>query len=257
MVVIVSMLALAFSQQIYVYYISVFINGFSTSCLMAVVSMYNTEIADNDNRGRINCLLGMSVPLGNAIAYLSGNASLRTICFVGTITPSIFLVLSFFLSETPIFLLTAKKEDECLKALKRLRGTNDVEDEYVQIKKSTQQTDSKKYTIIDVFRTRASIRSFCYTIELLMTEVFSGIFLLGAFMGPIFNEAGAFITGNSIGALASIVQVLLVIVASLFIDRLGRKPLLFASMSGCVVCLAALSVYFYHLHYPANCFRTN
>ncbi|CAG9857158.1 unnamed protein product [Phyllotreta striolata] len=243
-VVVLSMLSLAFAREIYLYYISLFVNGFCTSCLMAVVSVYNTEITDNNNRGRINCLMGASVPFGAILVYLSGSASVRTICIVGTITPAMFLVLSIFLPETPMYLLTSKKDSECLKALQRLRGTKNVEEEYLQMKRNVRQSDSKK-CILDVFKTRASIRSFGYTMELLMTQTFSGIFVLGAFMGPIFDEAGAYLTGNAIGVLAGVVQIVFVVVASLFVERLGRKPLLFASMGCCVGCLAVLSVYFY------------
>ncbi|CAH1111082.1 unnamed protein product [Psylliodes chrysocephalus] len=240
LVLLMSFTTLAFAKQIYIYFVCVFINGFCEALLVATVSVYNSEISTDRIRGKVSCFSGMCVPFGSLLGYYSGGSSVKTIAMIGTVCPSLFLLLSFFLPESPIFLAT--KELKCLKSLEALRGTVDVEMEFT---KMTETETVKQPKRSDLFKGGPSSKAFLLCLEIALAQEATGIFILGVFMAPIFNESDSYLSGNYLGVLAGLIQIIFVFIASFFIDRWGRRPLLLCSNVFCIFSLFVLGLYFY------------
>ncbi|CAG9859265.1 unnamed protein product [Phyllotreta striolata] len=231
---------LVFAKSISIYFVCLSIIGFSDSVMLTNLAAYNSEISLDRNRGKILCLQGLAAPVGNTIAYFAGFTNTRTIALIGTMLPLLFLCLCYFLPESPVFLV--HDEERCRRALETLRGTKEVEMEFLTIKKTIDE--SKKVTIIDMFKSRPSVKSFLLSQELFTAQVVSGIYTITAFMAPIFNESG-YVSGNSIGVIAGGIQILCVFAVSFLVERLGRRPLLLFSSISIILNLLCLGAYFY------------
>ncbi|CAG9859266.1 unnamed protein product [Phyllotreta striolata] len=234
-------LILAFAKYISIYFLCLALIGLCDGVITINLAAYNSEIAQDSNRGKVMCFQGLCVPIGNTVAYFAGFTNVKTIAGIGIICPMSFLCLSYFLTESPVFLVS--NEARCKKALERLRGTKDVEMEFLTIKKS--KDDFRKFTIFDIFKSRASIKSFALSVELFSAEIASGAFLLTAFMAPIFDDSRSYVSGNSIGVISGGIQIVFVFFVSFLVERLGRKPLLLFSSIFVVLNLFCLGVYFY------------
>nr|QJX15792.1 major facilitator superfamily protein [Phyllotreta armoraciae] len=239
--VILSYLVLAFAKHISIYYICLACIGWCDGLMILNLSAYNSEISLNRDRGKLLCLQGIMVPAGSTIAYFSGYTSVRNIAFIALICPSLFLGLSYFLPESPLSLVNDEKR--CTQVLERLRGTKHVDMEYLLLKKS--KTNAKKFTVLDVFKSRAPIKGFLLSVGLFAAQSVSGIYMLTAFMAPIFNEAGSYISGNAIGVMAGFIQIICVFCAAFFVERLGRRPLLLSSNIFIILNLSCMGAYFY------------
>lgn len=74
---------------------------------------------------------------------------------------------------------------------------------------------------------------------------FSGVSAIQSYMQNIFEEADSFIPASFAAIVCVIVQLISGFFTSYFVDRFGRKPLLFSSCSGTAVALFSVGLYFF------------
>lgn len=240
---------LAFSTNIYMYYISRFMIGLCVGVSVAATSIFLSEISQDHNRGTIGCFVGLSYPIGSLYAYIIGPLfSIKIFTLLCTI-PNIFNILCFliFIPESPFYLASKGYKKETMKALGKIRCRNDnVEKEYLKIVQTLENTTDKvEPTWRNILIVKNLRKGFIIAVTLNALQQLSGIGAILSYAGPLFDAAGASLSGNMTAILIGAVKVGAAVAATAIIERTGRKPLLIISTLGGSIPLFLLGLFFH------------
>ncbi|MBR1574313.1 MAG: sugar porter family MFS transporter [Bacteroidales bacterium] len=239
--------------------------GFGIGVVSIVSPMYISEVAVPSKRGTLVALYQLMITLGFLLAYLvnfiiyknvdeAASGSMMTNMFnaeywrgmlgCNLIPDIIFLVVIFFIPESPRWLLVKGRGAEASAILQRI---------YLTEAEAARQAD-------------ATLSSINGEVKADWKEIFEpGIFkavligcaiaILGQFMGvnavlyygpKIFEDAG--MTGDVSllsTVLVGVVNFLTTIIATVIIDKVGRKQLVYWGVSAMIICLLAIALYFF------------
>uniref|UniRef100_A0A6P7G8Q7 Facilitated trehalose transporter Tret1-like isoform X2 n=1 Tax=Diabrotica virgifera virgifera TaxID=50390 RepID=A0A6P7G8Q7_DIAVI len=242
--------AMGYGRRVYVYVITFFINGLAAAGIFINVSIYTGEISDDRNRALIGCLFGLMTPVGNFLGYSFAAIlnSVKLFSLICTIPAIVHVVLTFFIVESPTFLVGKNKKDEAILVIKKLRhytNISDAEKEYENIVNFNSSSNKEQKTISDLVHNPISRRALLLGFTLLSAQQFTGTNTIINYVVPIFNEAGASLSGTVISILLGLAQMVVTIVATSTVHKFGRRPLLLLSSCMCTVLLFCLTFYFY------------
>ncbi|XP_072389174.1 facilitated trehalose transporter Tret1-like [Diabrotica undecimpunctata] len=246
-------IVIAFARHIYVYYVCLLIIGLGLSSIYISVPIYCGEVADTSNRGVIGCFVGLSAVFGILLIYVFGSfCSIKMLSLICAFPSLAHIIIHMFVIESPIYLISKGKKIEAIRALESLRrnrNCREIETEYLSLQKTVESDLKRKnLSIVDLFKARAGVKAFFISITLCIGQQASGISIITAFMGPIFNEAGANMSGDNVGILVGSAQVLTFAVAAYLIEKLGRRFLLLFSSFGCSLFMFSMGISFYLKH---------
>jgi sugar porter (SP) family MFS transporter len=150
-----------------------------------------------------------------------------------------------FLPETPRYLARHNNYDLARKVLAKIRGTQDVDTEFTEIKKASQETNLHGHfadLLLPAVRPALLIG-----IGLAVFQQVTGINTIIYYAPYIIRTAGISSIQGSILATAGIgiVNVVMTLVSMWLIDRVGRRPLLLTGIAGMIVSLGALGLIFH------------
>lgn len=249
-ILVFSLATTAFTTNIYLLYLTLTVTGASASGALLCVSLYNSEIAEENDRGKLGCLMAMQVPLGLLIAFIFGSiCSVRVFTLICAVPPILHLIFTYFLPESPVYLVSKNRIPEAIIALQKLRRTKtdeDIEEDVKKIKDVIRNTaTAKKRNILDIFRNRATKKGFFLSLEVFLIEQLSGISIILSYVSVIFNAAGTSLSGDNVGIIVGLVKMATFLVAINFIDKYGRRILLLTSSMCCIFPMLFLGIYFY------------
>ena len=157
----------------------------------------------------------------------------RWMFFSGIIPSGIFLMLLFFVPETPRFLVMKGRDDKALKVLRRISGEGDAGRILGEIKDTLHESAVPwlSYGFFVIF----------IGIMLSVFQQFVGINVVLYYAGNIFRNMGAS-TGSSLlqTIIVGAINLLFTVVAILSVDRFGRRPLMIMgalAMGASMTCL--------------------
>jgi len=224
--------------------------GFAVGLAAIVAPLYISENAPAEKRGMLVSIYQLAITLGILGAYLVGYAfsdSWRIMFAIGAL-PGVALALGIALmSDTPRWLTTQGKVDEARAAIARVRGwtVNDprVDNELQAIRSAAAlekgSTGSWGDLVTPVVRPALVVG-----VGLFLLQQLSGINAVIYYAPTVFREAG--FDAHSIQLLATmgigIVNVLMTFVGMAFIDRIGRRKLLYWGFAGTALGLGMIAV---------------
>ncbi|MFV0545064.1 MAG: sugar porter family MFS transporter [Bacteroides sp.] len=250
-------------DQLVVYRI---IGGVGIGVVSIISPLYISEVAVAKYRGRLVSLYQLAVTVGFLGAYLvnfqllnfSESGSVLHATWINKIfvsevwrgmlgmeaLPALsFLVIIFFIPESPRWLIVQHKETSAMDILKRIyRSTERATDQLNETKSVLSvETKSEWKLLIQPGILKAVIIGVC-------------IAILGQFMGvnavlyygpSIFEEAGLS-GGDSLyyQVLVGLVNTLTTVLALVIIDKVGRKKLVYYGVSGMIIALLLIGCYF-------------
>jgi sugar porter (SP) family MFS transporter len=225
--------------------------GVAIGLCSVVAPLYISEVAPPETRGGLVSLYQLAITVGIFAAFLidyAFSASGQWRWMLGlALVPSIVLVAGMIpLPESPRYLFKSGDAKKAREELRRIAGHDDIEREEDAIARSL----AVKSVGIRAFREPALRSALIFGISLAVLQQITGINTVIYYGPQIFQMAGVASNTASILATALVggVNVLLTLVAIFFVDRVGRKPLLYAGCAGMFVALAALSFAFAQPH---------
>ncbi|MBR4977946.1 MAG: sugar porter family MFS transporter [Bacteroidales bacterium] len=238
------------------------IGGVGIGIVSIVSPIYISEVSPAKIRGTLVSLYQLAVTVGFLLAYLmnwviDANGSLsvagdlwtniwnsemwRGMLGSETLPALLFFCIIFFIPESPKWLIVKGKLDKASSVLAKIYAS----DAEVKEEIATTQTSLKG-------ETKGAWSDLLKPGILLAVIAGSAIAILGQFMGvnavlyygpKIFADAG-FDNPMFSTVLVGVVNCVTTILAVFIIDKVGRKQLIYWGVSGMILCLVAIGVYF-------------
>ena len=167
-----------------------------------------------------------------------------------TLPAVLYFVGLFFVPNSPRWLIMKEEYDYALSILNKINPKEKAQEIFQAVQKSFEaEKDLKKRTLKDLFKPALKL--------VLLVGVVIGILQQITGINAVFFYAPMIFEQTGIGTDASFVQAVLVglvnlvftVLAILFIDRMGRKPLLVFGVSGIALCMFLLSFAFSNATY--------
>jgi SP family sugar:H+ symporter-like MFS transporter len=224
-----------------------FVLGLAVGSAALVVPLYLSEIAPTQIRGAIASLNQLMIVCGilaafivNAILASSGNW--RLMLGIAAVPGLILLVGMLFMPETPRYLVHAGQEEDAHEVIEDLPGDDRPQERIQEIREVEEHEEGgtglralweAKWvrpallvaTGLAVFQQLVGINTIIYYAPTTLTDVG-------------FGKTSAIYANLVIG----VVNVLMTVIAIKIIDRVGRKPMLYAGVAGMVASLVVLGV---------------
>ena len=226
--------------------------GLAIGMVNFVIPLYLSELSPQKVRGMLVSLYQLAITAGILFSYLINRIfalseyNWRWMLGAGLIPALILLIGISFLGDTPRWLISKKREDEAKEIFKKIEPDEDADKHIEEIKstlpKAVKASQKKKKVFESWMLMPVSIG-----IIIMFIQICTGINTIIYYTATIFKAAGF---TDTIGALYATIGVgfvnfAMTFVAIFFTDKVGRKPLLYAGLSGMTVSLFALGASFY------------
>ncbi|KAF5270560.1 hypothetical protein FQR65_LT05458 [Abscondita terminalis] len=237
-----------FTQSFIMLLVARILGGFGIGILRGVIPLYNGEISENQYRGTLCSLPTVGMVLAPILVYTIGPlVSYDTLAKICAVVPMIFLVTSYFIPESPYYLVKINQLQAAEKALNYLTGTTNTEEWLKEIESTIRNDGTSNLKLTELFYERNHQKAFMIVIALKTFQQFSGLVVIGAYIQTIMEESQTTFSAQTSSIIFSAIQIPCVFVSSYLIDRLGRRPLLIISASGSALSLVGEGIYFYLL----------
>ena len=242
------------------------IGGVGIGIVSIVSPIYISEVSPAKIRGTLVSLYQLAVTLGFLLAYLMNwvidsnidpvlaasqdltlwERMMNTEAWRGmlgseTLPALLFFFIIFFIPESPKWLIVNGKTEKASKILAKIYSTEDEIANEIQVTNASLKGETKgKWS--DLLKPGI----------LVAVITGSAIAILGQFMGvnavlyygpKIFSDAG-FDNPMFSTVLVGVVNCVTTVLAVFIIDKVGRKQLIYWGVSGMILCLLAIGVYF-------------
>lgn len=230
------------------------IGGIGIGITSTLCPLYNAEIAPAQYRGRLVALNQFATVTGIFLVYFvnSGIAGYgddawaistawRWMFGVGVLPGVLFLVLLFFVPESPRWLIKQGRAVEALPILLRIHGEEPARQEVLEIKESFKQESG---SIRQLFNPGLRI-ALIAGVALAILQQVTGINAIMYYAPEIFKQTGAGTNASLIQTiLVGLINFLFTILALWLIDKVGRKALLLVGSAMMALCLVVIGAAF-------------
>jgi SP family galactose:H+ symporter-like MFS transporter len=212
-----------------------------------VAPLYISEIAPVAIRGKLVSINQVALTSGIVISYcidyaFAESQAWRWMFAMAVIPAAAFGTGLLFIPDSPRWLAGRGRTDQARTVLKRIRVPEQVAGELNQIQQSVGQQKGNWSELLSPFLRPAMIVG----VGLAIAQQITGINTVIYYAPTIFKFAG--LSSASVAILASVgvgvVNVVFTLVAMQLIDRVGRRPLLLASLAGMALGLTVLGLAF-------------
>ncbi|XP_008429711.1 solute carrier family 2, facilitated glucose transporter member 3 [Poecilia reticulata] len=213
--------------------------------------MYLGEISPTALRGAFGTLHQLGVVIGILVAQIFGleaalgSDRLWPLLLALTILPALIQSAMLpFCPESPRYLLIVlNEEEEARKALERLRGTDDVNNDIKEMKEEgMKMAMEKKVSIPELFRSPKYRQPIIIAIVLQLSQQLSGINAVFYYSTGIFKTAGV---PQPIYATigAGVVNTVFTVVSLFLVERAGRRTLHLVGLAGMAVSALLMTIF--------------
>ena len=249
-------------DQLVVYRI---IGGIGIGIVSIVCPLYISEVSPASHRGRMVSLYQLAVTVGFLGAYLmnyyllkqsasfSSSIPLLALIFgteiwrgmlgAETLPALLFFATIFFIPESPRWLIVKRREEHAALIFSKIYGDSSVVESQINDTRTMLDSEGK------------SNRKLLFSPGIFRAVLIgSAIAILGQFMGvnavlyygPTIFETSGLSSGDSLfyQSLIGLVNMGTTVLALLIIDRVGRKKLVYTGVSGMILSLVMIGLYF-------------
>ncbi len=227
-----------------------FLGGLSAGVASIAAPTYISEISNPKNRGRLGMLFQFNIVFGILVAYLSnyllasvsGWNDWRLMLGIEVVPAILFSCLVLNIPQSPRWLIVSKHDlKEASKILKSISSESEAD----YITETARKEPDRKPDKIALFSGKYN-KVLKLSFLIAFFNQFSGIsFVL--FYAPEILEKGGFGTSDSLfsSILIGLVNLVFTLVGIYFIDKVGRKQLMYIGSIGYVISLSMIAYGFY------------
>jgi sugar porter (SP) family MFS transporter len=266
----ISALASAFAPSFLVLVIARMIGGFGVGASLILAPVYIAEISPPELRGRMVSLNQLNIVIGISLAFFTNYLILqlgksdaqwtqvlkideynwRWMLGLETLPAVLYYIGLYFVPRSPRWLIMKGEFNESLAIMARFSNPQTAQDDIEKIKESIEKEKNKERPkLSELFQPSLKL-VLAIGIVVAVLQQITGINSVFFYAPMIFEQSG-------IGTDASFIQAILVgltnlvftVLAILFIDKLGRKPLLSFGVAGIALCMFLLAYGFQSASY--------
>lgn len=238
------------------------LGGFGVGAALIIAPMYIAEMAPAAMRGRmvsfnqLNIVIGISAafftnylilrlgqsehPWAEALGF--GRWSWRWMLGVEALPAILYFVALFTVPESPRWLVMNDREDEARHALVKVSSVVQAETDIEAVKASLEaERGSEHAKLRELFQPKMR-PILVVAVSVAILQQITGINSVFFYAPMIFEQSGIGTDASFMQAvLVGLVNLAFTVLAMVFIDRIGRRPLLGAGLTGIAVCMLLLS----------------
>jgi len=240
--------------DVYSFVIYRIIGGVGVGLASMISPMYIAEIAPANVRGKLVSFNQFAIIFGMLVIYFVNlviarqgdeawliNDGWRLMFLSGAIPAAIFVVLLFFVPETPRYLAMKGKDEQALNVLQKIAGKDNATGILKDIKGTLHELNAPWLSygagviivgvLLSVFQQAVGINVVLY------------------YAGNIFRNMGASTDSSLLQTIiVGVVNLAFTVVAIMTVDKFGRKPLMIIGSIGMAVSMIGLGFTFYLGH---------
>jgi len=240
--------------DVYSFVVYRIIGGIGVGLASMISPMYIAEIAPANVRGKLVSFNQFAIIFGMLVIYFVNliiarqgdeqwlvTDGWRLMFLSGAIPAGIFVVLLFFVPETPRYLAMKGKDEKALSVLQKIAGKSNANDILKDIKGTLHELNAPWLSygagviivgvLLSVFQQAVGINVVLY------------------YAGNIFRNMGASTDSSLMQTIiVGVVNLAFTVVAIMTVDKFGRKPLMIIGSVGMAVSMIGLGFTFYSGH---------
>jgi len=258
----VSAVGSAFAPSFLFLVIARMIGGFGVGASLILAPMYIAEISPKELRGRLVSFNQLNIVIGISLAFFTNYAILqyaktdyswvqslgidqyqwRWMLGLEAVPAVLYFIGLFFVPRSPRWCLMHENMSEAEAVLARFNGEEKAKMEIDRITKAiSADEDKSKGSFKDLFKPAMRLVISIGVVVAILQQI-TGINSVFFYAPMIFEQSGLGTDASFMQAiLVGLVNLLFTILAILFIDRLGRKPLLTSGVAGIVLSMFVLA----------------
>jgi SP family arabinose:H+ symporter-like MFS transporter len=266
----ISALASAFAPTFILLVIARMIGGLGVGASLILAPMYIAEISPPEMRGRMVSFNQLNIVIGISAAFFTNYLILqwaqsdaswtqalmfdqytwRWMLGLETLPAVLYFLGLYFVPKSPRWQIMVGQVEEARKTLNKLVGEVEAQRQIEDVLRSLEaDKDKDKVSLKEIFHPTLRLVLMIGVVLAILQQI-TGINSVFFYAPMIFEQSG-------IGTDASFIQAILVgltnlvftVIAMLFIDRLGRRPLLIIGMTGITIMMALLAYGFHTATY--------
>ncbi|CAL8130246.1 unnamed protein product [Orchesella dallaii] len=244
--------ALTFPLKIWMLYVGRFLVGFGYGVMLIAGSVYLSEIAESELRGRLSVIWFVMIRIGTLFDYgvgsvlpynhLSAFSALLSVAFGASI---------FLLPESPRWLISKSRREDAIESLCWLQScdkkvpSQNILDEIQEIEAAAQKAneENKNLTIASYFTNGVVLKSVLIASTLMIFKEACGGNVFSYFTVQTFEKTGSPFGSHISGVIIGVAQLLGTTLAACCVDKIGRKILLLSSFIIMTLTLIILSAF--------------
>ena len=226
--------------------------GIAIGFTSVTAPVYVSELAPPQSRGLLIGLYQFALTIGIVLAdlvgyWLAAQHAWRTMFGLGAVPAALFLTLIFTLPESPRWLFAHNRMADVQSVLSRYTDTAGANLLIEEIRTALAIPVEQRWSALWKPAVRTSL---FIGVGFTVLQQVTGINTIIYYGPQIFALAGITSNRSAIFAtlLVAVTNMLATVIALVLVDRVGRKPLLYAGISGMTACLVLLA---YSFHTPA------
>lgn len=241
------------------------IGGIGIGIVSIVCPLYISEVSPASHRGRMVSLYQLAVTVGFLGAYLmnyylleqsvtfSSSNSMLTKIFgteiwrgmlgAETLPALLFFIVIFFIPESPRWLIVRNREADAALIFGKVYGDKSVVNSQINDTRAMLNTEGKSDT--KLLFTPAIFRAVLIGCAIAILGQFMGVNAV-LYYGPSIFETSGLSSGDSLfyQSLIGVVNMGTTVLALLIIDKVGRKKLVYTGVTGMILSLILIGLYF-------------
>lgn len=229
------------------------IGGFGVGMASVLSPMYISEISPARYRGALVTLNQIAILAGMIVVYIVNaqiaaadqvwvlNTGWRYMFGSESIPALAFIIMLFFIPESPRWLMKAQRTDTAVALLKKLHGRTAAKIEQEEIEKNLQAEQGSWREVWG-----RTMRPVVFLgVGLAILQQITGINIVMYYAPRIFTAAGVE-TSTAVGhsVIIGLVMAVFTVAAMVMVEKLGRKPSMIISAAGMGIALAAMALAF-------------
>lgn len=227
------------------------LGGFGVGAALIIAPMYIAELAPAEIRGRLVSFNQLNIVVGISAAFFSnylilgmdlGGEAWRWMLGVEAIPALFYFVALFSVPESPRWLVMKERSGEALTVLERANGAERAATELAEVETALKlEAHEEKGNLGDLFKPALRL-VLVIGVTIAILQQITGINAVFFYAPMIFEETGIGTDAAFMQAvLVGLVNLVFTILAILWIDKLGRRPLLLFGLTVIAVCMLLLA----------------
>jgi sugar porter (SP) family MFS transporter len=238
------------------------LGGFGVGAALIIAPMYIAEIAPATMRGRMVSFNQLNIVIGISAAFFTnylilrlgqsdfawaealrlGEWNWRWMLGVESLPAIFYFGALFAVPESPRWLVMNGKDEDARRVLEKVTDSVQAEADIRAVKASLQAERSTESTAFRELFRPAMRPVLVIGVLVAILQQITGINAVFFYAPMIFEQSGIGTDASFMQAvLVGLVNLVFTVLAILFVDRLGRRPLLGAGLTGIAVCMLLLS----------------